>query len=252
MADVKVPSGLDDPSHILDGINPDGLLGGIDLSTIGAHSGLDLLMDRADLGEAGSNIKAMAAGAPHSLETASQPPVPDYKVEAPDLGTFHFYPDRLETDHALLGEPRVQALMGVIREHEGKDYNVIVGGKRFDDYSRHPNIGAGKSHAAGAYQLQPGTWAPIQKDLHLPDFSPASQDLAAVDLLRQRGATDRLLAGDLDGAIIAGSHEWMGLPSSSEAVIDARGRTRGIDASRRHAPTFTLEQTRADYWKNLR
>ena len=31
MADVKVPGGLGDPSHILNGINPDGLVGGIDL-----------------------------------------------------------------------------------------------------------------------------------------------------------------------------------------------------------------------------
>jgi len=176
---------------------------------------------------------------------------PDYSVGPVDIAPLPL-PDRLETDQAFLKEPRVQALLATIRAHEGQQYNKLTGGGTFDDYSQHPRIVVGDSRAAGAYQLLPGTWDPIQKNLHLPDFSPASQDLAAVDLLRRRGARDKLLAGDLDGTIIAASREWMGLPSSAETMIDAKGRTRGIDASKKHAPTFTLDQIRADYWKNLR
>lgn len=254
MADVKVPSRLDDPGHILNGINPDGLLGGIDLSAIGAHSGLDLLMDGADLGKAGSRIEAMAAGKAHSLEASSQPSAPDYKVEAPDLGAFHFYPDRLETNHALLGEPHVQALMTTIRGREGPAYNVIHGGQTFDDYSQHPNTMVNGSTAAGAYQITHPTWMDQQKALNLPDFTPASQDLAAVDLLRSLHSTDRLVSGDLDGAIFSAAQRWQSLPTTEEQRMDAHGRLRGVNhpAGGREALTNTLDQIRADYLKNMR
>jgi muramidase (phage lysozyme) len=248
MADVKGPSGLDDPSHILDGINPDGLLGGIDLSAIGASSGLDLLMDRADLGQADSDIEAMAVGDPHL------PPAPDYKVEAPDPGAFHFYPDRLETDHALLGEPHVQALMTTIRGREGPAYNVIHGGQTFDDYSQHPNSKVNGSTAAGAYQINHPTWMEQKNAMNLPDFTPASQDLAAVDLLRRLHSTDRLLSGDLDGAIFSAAQRWQSLPTTERQRMDAQGRVRGVNhpAGGRETPTNTLDQIRADYLKNMR
>lgn len=34
----------------------------------------------------------------------------------------------------------------------------------------------GNSRAAGAYQFEPGTWAPYAQKLGITDFSPASQD----------------------------------------------------------------------------
>jgi muramidase (phage lysozyme) len=87
--------------------------------------------------------------------------------------------------------------------------------------------------------------------LHLPDFSPASQDLAAVDLLRGKGIIDRLLSDDPVGAILrAGSGAWESLPMSAAQKPNAAGRMRGI--SRKHHEVDTLDQVLADYWSKFR
>ena len=64
------------------------------------------------------------------------------------------------------------------------DYNELVGGNKFAGYEHFPvwegrRFSTGISHAAGRYQFQPATWATLQAELRLPDFSPASQDIAA-------------------------------------------------------------------------
>jgi muramidase (phage lysozyme) len=212
-------------------------------------------------------IDFQGAGAPEQPGASSQPSqsdasgftdltpwqpdaeaTPDPSVGPIDTPPFQ-YPDRLQTDQALSDDPRVQAFLATLRGQEGQRYDAVVGGGSFDDYSQHPDIGVGNSHAAGAYQFQPGTWAPIQKALNLPDFSPDSQDLAAVDLLRQTGATDKLLSGDLDGAIFAASRQWSGMPNQAETMTDSKGRTRGVDVNGN--ATVTLDQTKASYQKNL-
>jgi muramidase (phage lysozyme) len=43
------------------------------------------------------------------------------------------------------------------------------------------------SHAAGAYQFQPATWAWVASITGVPDFSPIAQDINALWLLRQVG-----------------------------------------------------------------
>jgi lysozyme len=71
------------------------------------------------------------------------------------------------------------------------------------------------STAAGAYQIIKPTWLRLKAKLRLPDFSPASQDAAAVELLRERGAYARLAVGDLAGAVRKASAEWASLPGST-------------------------------------
>ncbi|MDE2474674.1 MAG: glycoside hydrolase family 104 protein [Alphaproteobacteria bacterium] len=113
----------------------------------------------------------------------------------------------------LLQEPRVRAFLGALGNAEsGNRYNVIVGGGTFDDYSRHPNIKVGKSTEAGAYQFNNGTWGDEVKRLGLTDFSPASQDIAAVDLLNRLGALPKLLSNDVDGAVFSAAQRWESLP----------------------------------------
>jgi lysozyme len=122
-----------------------------------------------------------------------------------------------------LRDPRVRAFLNTIARSEGANYNTVVGGGRFSDFSRHPNMGVtltikGRkvlSHAAGRYQFMPGTWNPLQKKLGLPDFSPHSQDLAAVELLKQRGALTPLLNNNFKGALAAAAPVWASLPGAN-------------------------------------
>lgn len=137
--------------------------------------------------------------------------------------------------NALLN-PNVKAFMLTIRKSEGTDasdgYSYLFGSsprntRRFPvgkdgkpDFSHHPhinepfNIGdkADFSSAAGAYQILFGTWEAIRKKYSLPDFSPASQDIACVELISQQNVLQHLMNGDFDIALRACSHIWASLP----------------------------------------
>jgi muramidase (phage lysozyme) len=101
-------------------------------------------------------------------------------------------------------------------------YNVLVGSTLahptlFSDYSTHPDIysKACNSDAAGRYQILNHWWAAYGPILHLPDFSPLSQDLYAVRQLKERGALLLLAAGDFSGAVAKCSNIWASLPGST-------------------------------------
>lgn len=75
---------------------------------------------------------------------------------------------------------------------------------------------AGKvSTAAGRYQIIKPTWLRAKRALGLPDFSPASQDAAAVWLIKQRGALDEVEAGQIEQALALCAPEWASLPAST-------------------------------------
>ena len=80
---------------------------------------------------------------------------------------------------------------GPFAKNDADGYRMYFGGKLFDDFSRHPNVvnktPGYSSAAAGAYQFMPPTWNRVSKHLGLKDFSPASQDQAALQLIRWRG-----------------------------------------------------------------
>ncbi len=92
--------------------------------------------------------------------------------------------------------PQAAALLRVIRHAEGtagpKGYSTKFGGGQFDLSKGHPNQivkseNGYYSAAAGAYQFMPDTWRGVSSKLKLPDFSPRSQDLGALQLIRARG-----------------------------------------------------------------
>jgi muramidase (phage lysozyme) len=119
----------------------------------------------------------------------------------------------------LLENPNVRQFLDFLGKAEGADYNVIVGGRRFDDYSAHPGVVGlrtryGPSTAAGKYQITKTTYNDIAPKLGITDFSPASQDRIAVELLRRRGALDQVAQGNFDEAINRLGNEWASLPSS--------------------------------------
>lgn len=105
----------------------------------------------------------------------------------------------------------------------GPGYNVMFGGGRFKDFSRHPDrvISSGRynSAAAGAYQFMPGTWKGVQEALKLPDFSPRSQDIGMLKKVRDRllpigGLSAISQAGTLTPEIQARlAPEWASFPT---------------------------------------
>lgn len=103
-------------------------------------------------------------------------------------------------------------------------YNVEVGSTPqrpllFASYADHPRtlmvLNSGlKSTAAGRYQFLVHTWDALKSSLFLPDFSPLSQDVACVELLRQCGAQEKLVAGLIPDAIRAAAPIWASLPGA--------------------------------------
>lgn len=102
---------------------------------------------------------------------------------------------------------------------EGASYNTIVGGGSFSSYDRHPGIVGvrtkeGPSTAAGKYQITKQTYDDIAPKLGITDFSPASQDRIALELIRRNGALADVQSGNYEAAISKLGGTWASLPSS--------------------------------------
>lgn len=105
---------------------------------------------------------------------------------------------------------------------EGSDdgYNVLVGGRLFTSYSDHPRIKVDLpnlhiySTAAGRYQILAKYFDAYSKALRLSDFSPASQDAIAIQMIRECGAIPDIEAGQIAQAIHKCRRIWASLPSS--------------------------------------
>ncbi|NER79649.1 MAG: glycoside hydrolase family 104 protein [Leptolyngbya sp. SIO1D8] len=127
---------------------------------------------------------------------------------------------RGQENYQYLQDPRVRAFLASIRYGEGTygeaGYRTQFGGGTFSDMSRHPDevIAAGGYHssAAGAYQFLTPTWDQVAAELGLNSFDPLSQDIAAIELIRDRGALDAVLAGDTTTAWHQVAHEWASMP----------------------------------------
>jgi len=141
---------------------------------------------------------------------------------------------------AAINDRNVQAFLKMIRRFESNgDYSVIFGGKHFSDFTQHPRIRVpfhnprtkrdDYSTAAGAYQINFPTWLTIQAVAALPDFSQQSQDLAAVYLLKIRGALGYILDNDFENALRVASKTWASLPytDSMQAHVSADA-ARGV------------------------
>lgn len=97
---------------------------------------------------------------------------------------------------------------------ESPDYNTIVGGKKFTDMSKHPEIfGTPDSTAAGRYQFTKTTWKDVVRrynrenpDNPITDFSAKNQDRAAY-FLAQKDYARRTGGRDLDADLKAGNTE---------------------------------------------
>jgi muramidase (phage lysozyme) len=147
-------------------------------------------------------------------------------------------PDSVLTPDAapelLLTDPRIRAMLDVIGFSEGTNdnYGVVVRGKVIGpanspllgkinvivtELNDHPRLlvrvnPAINSTAAGRYQFLIGTW----DGLGLPDFSPRSQDLGAIKLMKRRKMIEPLLNNDFDLAVQRGCKEWASFPDAAK------------------------------------
>lgn len=99
-------------------------------------------------------------------------------------------------------------------DRQGTPYNELFGFSNFTDFSKHPEIIIKtpnySSSAAGRYQILKNT----AKFLKMKDFTPESQDLAAIALIKQAKAYDNVLAGEWEKAINKTNKIWASLPGS--------------------------------------
>ena len=108
-------------------------------------------------------------------------------------------------------------------------YNVIVTGtdgklELFTDYGNHPFAGGRKSkainskgltsNASGRYQQMLKDWPHYKALLKLPDFSPISQDLLALQHIREGRALDDVKAGRIAQAVSKCRNIWASLPGA--------------------------------------
>jgi len=178
-----------------------------------------------------SLLQGGTSGFPGAPSSGAFPAAPGAGASA--SGAADYGGDQLAWTDA---KPYQKALLNTISGPEsGGHYNVIYGGGKFDDFSRHPGKAvhiqtgpnAGRtSSAAGKYQFLGSTWDDQAKKLGLPDFSPANQDKAAWNLAAEtyqaktgQSLDDALQSGDPETIASVGkvlNPIWTSLPGGIE------------------------------------
>lgn len=132
--------------------------------------------------------------------------------------------------------PNVKAFLDMIGMSElgpalltvsNNGYNVIVGSTAknptlFTSYGDHPrqfvdmliNGKKVKSSAAGRYQILARFYDAYKASLKLPDFSPASQDAIAIQMIGECHAIGLITAGKFAEAVDACRTRWASLPGA--------------------------------------
>jgi lysozyme len=128
----------------------------------------------------------------------------------------------------LLRHPNITAFLKTIRRCEGTasadGYRMLFGGQLSESFAAHPHRyfsytnKAGetiRTSAAGAYQITFSTWSALQLRLRLSDFSPRSQDIAALYLIEEHDALQDVLAGNVAAAVEKLHNTWASLPGNN-------------------------------------
>ena len=122
--------------------------------------------------------------------------------------------------------PNRKAFLTMIATAEGtvnlgdNGYNVLVGGSLFTGYADHPRKAVYlpkykiKSTAAGRYQILSKYYDSYKQLLKLKDFSPASQDAIAIQMIKEQHALEDVDEGRVDAAIKKVSNIWASMPGA--------------------------------------
>jgi muramidase (phage lysozyme) len=130
-----------------------------------------------------------------------------------------------------IGAQNEKAFLDMLAFSEGvapgdDGYRTLFGGALMDSLDDHPRRFFSftnkrgevlKTSAAGRYQFLMRTWDTLARRLSLPDFGPASQDAAALELVRERGAAQDVQAGRITQAIAKCAPIWASLPGAGYA-----------------------------------
>lgn len=119
-------------------------------------------------------------------------------------------------------QANLAAFLAMIAYSEGTasndGYRMLFGGRLFTSFADHPRqyipFRNTTTSAAGRYQILARTWDTLRLRLNLPDFSPASQDAAAIELIRERGALNDVRAGRVAQAVAKVAKVWASLPGA--------------------------------------
>lgn len=191
-----------------------------------------------------------------SSSSSAEPDAAEADVDELDYDDFSPLDDALATYDNFTGsimetispintaaaDDNLQAFLATIRAAEGTSgpngYRTLFGGGLFSGYADHPRIAkqftdqAGRrlwTSAAGAYQMMAvsqiptggatriDTWDRLKRRLGLTDFAPASQDAAAIELIREAGALYDVRAGRFADAISKVRKTWASLPGAGYA-----------------------------------
>lgn len=140
--------------------------------------------------------------------------------------------------------PNLKAFLDMIAWAEGtqhsEGYRTQYTGATFIGYQTHPDrvrcsYSNGRrlcSSAAGRYQFLQPTFERISKKLGLTDFSPISQDLAAVELIREQEAVADIEAGNIKAALYKVAPIWV-----------------HIEGAGYGQPEYTLDELETVFWQ---
>ena len=132
-----------------------------------------------------------------------------------------------EISPVLRPDSNITAFLDMIAYAEGTEgsngYRTLFGGGLFDSFADHPRRvfdftnSKGerlKTSAAGRYQFLARTWDGLRAKLGLQDFTPASQDAGAIELIRAQGALGDVRAGRIATAVRKCAPVWASLPGA--------------------------------------
>lgn len=184
----------------------------------------------------------------------------DEAEQDPGLMSWLYMPSQelelMMSDDDTQAKRNEAAFLRMIRYAEGtagaNGYRTMFGGGLFSSFADHPRKahqftdGNGRklwTSAAGAYQFMAvsplpsggqtkvNTWDRIKAKLGLKDFSPAAQDAAAIELIREAGALADVRAGRFDSAVGKVRGIWASMPGAGYAQPEkALSSLRGIYA----------------------